>query len=105
MWEDDSAPRIALDVLQRPIEEGGLNLINLKARNEAIDIIWLKEYLNFSPARPTWALVTDAIIDTAAPPQFNNKARINAFLQTWTAPTSGPRAKLINNDTIRMIKI
>jgi ribonuclease HI len=105
MWEDDSSPRIALDILQRPVEEGGLNLIDLKARNEAIDIVWLKEYLNFSPTRPTWALVTDAIIDAAAPPRLNNKARVNAFLQTWNPPTSGPRAELINNDTIRMIKM
>ena len=31
MWEDDSSPRIALKPLQRLIEEGGLNLLDLKA--------------------------------------------------------------------------
>ena len=38
MWEDDSSPRIALDILQRPIEEGGLNLLDIRARNEGIEI-------------------------------------------------------------------
>lgn len=39
MWEEDSSPQIALDALQRPIEEGGLNLLDLEARNEAIEIM------------------------------------------------------------------
>lgn len=30
IWKDDSSLRIALDMLQRPIEEGGLNLLNIK---------------------------------------------------------------------------
>ena len=29
MWEDDSSPRIALDLLQRPPEEGGLASIKM----------------------------------------------------------------------------
>ena len=53
MWEDDSSPRIALELLQKPIDEGGLNLLDIKARNEAIEIVWLKAYLNFSPTCPT----------------------------------------------------
>ena len=53
MWEDDSSPRITLKLLQKPIDEGGLNLLDIKARNEAIEIVWLKAYLNFSPTCPT----------------------------------------------------
>ena len=74
MWEDDSSPRIALEMLQRPVEEGGLNLLDLKARNEAIEIIWLKSYLDFSPTRPAWAIVTDLIIDTTAPTSMCDQA-------------------------------
>jgi hypothetical protein len=69
IWDDDSSPRIALQTLQRPIEEGGLNLLNVNARNEAIDIMWLKTYLNFTQTCPTWAAVTDIIINTIAPRQ------------------------------------
>src|SRR6266850_1786257 len=53
IWEEDSSPRIALDFLHCPPEEGGLGLLDIKACNEAIDISWLRSYLNFSPSRPT----------------------------------------------------
>jgi len=39
IWKDDSSPRIAGETLRRPINQGGLDLLNLEARNEAIDII------------------------------------------------------------------
>ena len=105
MWESDSSPRIALGVLQSPIEHGGLNLLDLKARNEAIDIMWLKSYLNFSPSRPTWAAVVDLIIDTSAPANMCNKARGNPFLQTWEIPTKGERTKGLNSDIMRMVAV
>ena len=89
MWEDDSSPRLALDTLQHPRNEGGLNLLDLKARNEAIEIMWLKSYLDFSGTRPAWAIVTDLIIDAAAPPDTCHSARMNAFLQSWAPPARG----------------
>ena len=39
MWDDDSSPRIACDTLCQPIKEGELDLLDISARNEAIDII------------------------------------------------------------------
>ena len=104
MWEDDSSPRIALELLQKPIEEGGLNLLDLRARNEAIDIIWLKAYLDFSPSRPAWAIVTDLIIDTSALTYTCQQARGNPFLQTWNIPTRGRRVENLNNDIVRMVE-
>ena len=104
IWDDSVVPRIALDYLYYPTKEGGLDLLDIKARNEAIEIIWLKAYLNMSPNRPTWAKITDIIIDAAAPPGYNAQARINTFLQTWNPPQQGPRATKINRDTTRMLK-
>jgi hypothetical protein len=104
MWEKDSFPRIALDLLQCPIDHGGLDLLDLRARNEAIEITWLKSYLNFSPSRPPWAAVTDLIIAATARPGTVARARKNLFLQTWEATLKGPRSKLLNNDIIRMLK-
>ena len=75
--------------LRRPIHEGGLNVLDIKSRNEAIEIIWLKTYLNFAPSQQKWATVTDHIILAAAPPQSVEKARENPFLQTWMAPIKG----------------
>jgi len=74
MWEDDSSLRIALNFLCLPLSEGGLNLINIPARNEAIEIVWLKSYLNFTPSHPIWTVVTDLIINKAAPPGISHLA-------------------------------
>ena len=104
MWEDDSSPRLSLEMLQRPKSEGGLNLLDLQARNEAIEIVWLKSYLDFSPTHPAWAIVTDIIIDATAPPETSHTARINTFLQTWEPLIRGARAAALNDDIIRMLK-
>ena len=89
IWEESTSPRIALNHLHHTIEEGRLNLIDIKTRNEAIEIIWLKAYLNMSPTRPTWAKITDIILDASAPQGYNAQARLNAFLQTWDIPARG----------------
>jgi len=89
IWEQGTKPRIAMDMLHRPIPEGGLKILDIKARNEAVEIIWLKAYLNFSPSRQKWATIMDHIILVAAPPHSVKKARDNPFLQTWKAPLRG----------------
>jgi len=97
IWEE-TKPRITMATLQCPTQEGGLNILNIKLRNEAIEIIWLKVYLNFSSSRQKWAMVTDHIILTMALPHLVEKARDNPFMQTWTAPLKGHRAKALNDD-------
>jgi hypothetical protein len=69
LWKDGSSPRIALEILCQPIERGGINLLDIKARNKAIELTWLKAYLDLSPSRPTWAKITDLTINAAAPPE------------------------------------
>jgi ribonuclease HI len=86
-------------------EEGGIGLLNLSARNEAIDLIWLKLYLNFSPTRPAWAAVTDIIISAVAPPSTIKELRTNPFLQCWNAPVRGARSTTLNSDIRRMLKV
>jgi len=75
IWEQGTKPRIAMATLRSPILEGGLNILDVKSRNEAIKIIWLKVYLNFSPSCQKWATVTDHIILAVAPPHSVKKAR------------------------------
>ena len=80
IWKDDSLPRIGNETLRNPIIEGELDLLDLKVRNEAIDLMWLKAYLDFSLKRPEWATVTDLIIEASAPKGLMKKAIINPFL-------------------------
>ena len=103
LWESEATPRIAPSTLELPIEQGGLNLLNIKARNEAINIMWLKSYLDFSPTRPTWAVITDLLITASAPPNISPLGRFNTYAQSWNPPTRGPRSSFLNDDILRMI--
>ncbi|KAH9052361.1 hypothetical protein EDB87DRAFT_1570489, partial [Lactarius vividus] len=87
IWDGGVSPRIALELLHKPLCKGGLNLLDIKAWNDAIDIIWLKSYLNLSLTRPTWVIVMDILINAAAPPGTLAVVRVNTFIQTWEAPT------------------
>ena len=89
MWNDSTIPKIALEKLYQPVNEGGLNLLNLTSRNEAIEIMWLKIYLNPPATRPTWAKITDIIIDAAAPKETAPQARVNTFIQSWSPHMRG----------------
>ena len=105
IWDNDTHPRIALKHLYRPLDEGGLNLLDITTRNEAIELVWLRDYLNLSSSRQMWAKVTDILINATAPPGTSPMARINTFLQTWTPPTKGPRAETMNKNIRRMLDV
>ena len=104
IWDDAPNPRLALPALHGRKEEGGIELLNLRHRNDAIELVWLKEYLSKSSTRPTWAYMTDILINETAPKNLPKEARGNSFLQQWSAPTRGKRAEKIGEDTIRMLK-
>jgi len=105
IWDNGLGPRIAPEFLQQPKEKGGLNLLDISARNEAIDLMWLKAFLDFSPSRPPWAAVIDLIVDTAAPRLTIKQARKTPFLQCWNTLSGGPRAAKMNDDIRRMLKV
>lgn len=105
IWEDKTyTPRLSLQHLGAPKEEGGIKLLNLKARNEAIELIWIKGYLDLTSSQPTWAFMTDILLNETTPKSLNDNTRQNAFLQKWNVPTRGPRAEKLGLDTLRMIK-
>ncbi len=104
IWHGCTISKIALEYLYHPVHEGGLNLLNISARNDAIEIMWLKTYLDFSPTCPTWAKITDLIIDASMPQGGNALTQINCFLQSWNPPQRGPRAEKLDEDITRMLK-
>ena len=105
MWEETShAPRLSMAHLESEKSIGGVKLLNLKIRNEAIELIWLKEYLNLTQTRATWAHVTDILINETTPTNLDEDMRVNAFLQKWNIPTKGKRAERLGEDTLRMVK-
>ena len=105
IWENDVHPRITLKHLYKPLNDSGLNLLDIQTRNEAINLVWLRDYLNLTPSRQTWAKVTDILINAAAPPGTSAVATINTFLQTWELPSKGPRVATMNQNIRRMLNI
>ena len=105
IWDDaNHVPRLGMTHLSCTKDVGGIKLLNLKTRNEAIEIVWLRDYLNLTHARPTWAFVTDVLINETTPSTLDEHTRSNAFLQNWKIPTRGKRAEKMGGDTLRMLK-
>ncbi|KAI0738788.1 hypothetical protein C8Q80DRAFT_1072391, partial [Daedaleopsis nitida] len=52
LWHDRVIPPVSKEYIQQDIDRGGLRILDLTARNEAIDVMWLKAYLDFSADRP-----------------------------------------------------
>lgn len=84
-WDSGGNNSVSLDILHSPTNEGGKNILNLRDRNEAIELKWLKSLLAPSPERAPWTFFAHALIAKAArsSPVAKPEAKINTFLQTW----------------------
>ncbi|KAH9892715.1 hypothetical protein C8Q73DRAFT_744726 [Cubamyces lactineus] len=86
IWGEGKAPKVAMATLQGSYDDGGIALLDLEARNVAIDLVWLRDYLRLTERRPAWATLADVLLadavsaDTRGTPPA---ARLNTFLQTW----------------------
>ena len=88
MW-DGHAPQISLQHLARPKAKGGVKLLNIRAQNQAIQLMWLHTYLDTLNKRPIWTFIVDALINHIILPKVDSIERMNLFLQMWDAPTKG----------------
>ena len=82
MW-DGRKPSVNIDTLHLPIEQGGVKLLDLKVRNQAIDIMWLKSYLL---KWPMWAYVADVLNNNNTSKTTSKvlpSVQINTYLQSW----------------------
>jgi ribonuclease HI len=101
----EKKPTVNLKTLCLPIQKGGVKLLNLKARNQAIEIMWLKSYLDLGPKRPMWAYVADVLISenvSKSSGAVTSLAQINTYLQSWS-PGLHSSSKL-PIDILRMMK-
>ena len=54
IWDGSSTPpMIGIKRLYSQKERGGIGLLNIPARNKAINLTWLRAYLNLTSLRPT----------------------------------------------------
>ena len=86
VWGKDRASMNIGDAAQDP-EWGGRKIMNIAKRNEAIDLMWIKQYLNLGPNRPKWAYMVDEIFRMARPKDAKETPpmieRWNPLTQNW----------------------
>lgn len=90
MWAEKN-PLINEHTLFKKIEDGGRGLVDIRTRNKAINVMWLKSYLNFGPDRPLWALVADALMALNVPTseeKVDPRVKLSPFLQSWKTKSS-----------------
>ena len=96
LWDSPKTPPVSQAITSQPVERGGLDILDIQVRNEAIELMWLSAYLRLDEERPLWAYAADVLISLAVSRSagaIRRNAQINTFLQTWS-PTLGPRSKL-----------
>jgi hypothetical protein len=92
LW-DDASPMVSAQTMSGQFIDGGKKILDIQARNEAIDLMRLKSYLRLGDTR---AKVADVLISQSIPKSQNiptDTSRVNTFLQTWT-PTTNKNSKL-----------
>ncbi len=97
LWEGRCNTPVGRKHVYLPVAQGGLGLLDIEARNEAIDIVWLKTYLDQSEDRPMWAFVADDLFANHVPKGCMPKQRelrSNPFLQKWKPKMAGLPAEL-----------
>ncbi|EIW54539.1 uncharacterized protein TRAVEDRAFT_132769, partial [Trametes versicolor FP-101664 SS1] len=87
IWSGNTHLQVSRETLHLPTREGSLNLLDIWAQNEAIDLMWLlKVYLTIMDIQAPWAMITDMLLANAVVSEWTGVdlcARVNTFLQTW----------------------
>ena len=119
-WSGKNKPTISMAHMSAGMEAGGKKVLDIQARNEAIQLTWIQSYLKMDEARPTWAYLADEIFRNDVPGERTSllntpHARINQFLQTWQSRVNkkrktdenedDPNTQSIPRDLREMIKI
>ena len=81
---------MSLENLTKPRDRGGIDLLDIEARNQAIELTWLKAYVDKSNSRPTWTYVIDAIINCINNDGITKPNDIHTFL-TMLCPSGRTR--------------
>ena len=79
-------PMIGLPILHGNLEDGGKRVLDIVARNQAIELMKVKNYLLFDQNRPKWAFIADTLISKNITTQsrvHDDLSKTNLFLQSW----------------------
>ena len=87
LWDGRKKGLITMEAASAPRENRGLGIPNIEARLKAIQIMWLKKYLDIKEKRLTWVWLADNLIAKDIVPNTTPKvdtlSRISWIKQTW----------------------
>lgn len=85
LWNGKRNGSVTWEVVKMKREDGGLGLVDVRAKLDTMQLIWARGWLDPSAHRPRWAYVADKLIAKAAAktPMTSENSRINWALQSW----------------------
>ena len=91
IWGKERAT-ICIENVARSIGQGGRKIMDIATRNEAIDLMWVKQYLKMGADRPKWAYMMDEIFRGERP---KGAKEPHQAIANWNPLTQGwkPRAR------------
>ena len=93
VWSEKTATMGIKDAARSP-EYGGRKILDIVKRNGAIDLMWVKQYLNMGPDRPKWAYLMDEIFRLERPKRaretYNMIGKWNPLIQNWNPKARSP---------------
>ncbi len=101
IWESRTKNLIILDTLKAPRNQGGLDILDIKAHNKAIEVMWIKELL--SEEKLTWTYFAHDIIGHQGMKAERNickDVKSNIFLQSFNTKKS-----LLPQDLQRILNV
>ncbi|KAF7419654.1 hypothetical protein PC9H_002246 [Pleurotus ostreatus] len=90
-WGDKKNP-VREEIIFAQPGKGEQGVLDIRSRNEAIQIMWVKEYLKLTD-RPLWACFADRILalnKRKCNGTLPTELKGNMFLQTWRPKLNGP---------------
>ena len=96
IWNEKKRGLMAWNQIIAPREEGGLGIPDIRSRIEAIEIMWIKKWLNpEEKKKPKWTYILDEILkeNVAKAPMIDNESKISWIKQTWHE-SEGKEAKI-----------
>ena len=91
MWNHEKVDTVNQAQMYAPHNKGGKKILDIEAHNKAIQLMWLKTYLNIGEDRATWVYFADAMIGTDILQSQNvdedPESRMMPILQRWETRT------------------
>ena len=106
MWNNEKTDTVNQSQMYATHKKGGKKVVDIRTRNKAINLTWLKAYLNLDENRATWMYFAHAMIREDIPPSHeidkDPESRIMPIIQDWNTRATG---STLPDDLKSMLKL